>query len=207
MGKWTNCPLPPFSRRNIMTKVLFINDTKYSIEQDIEIADKHYIFASNCKNKEFFIVANLHSFGNYKWYDNILVMRDYLTAISEWNTRIQSAINNLRYEKKDTLLGDEDVNPITDDEDINNKILVIKPIALKRELRFAQQQLYLCIGGLGANEFTYGHSILCRNIFTDKISIFKRSDVCGTIINEKMPSWAFSKINSIQTQNNKPIIA
>ena len=104
-----------------------------------------------------------------------------------------------------------DVRPITDsdctvvsgEDDLNNKIVVIKPEVLRREYRRATCQLKLCVGGFGAYPHSRGSACFCIDLYTGKESRYERMDVLGVMEPEELPGWAKHGLLSIQQEQAK----
>ena len=81
-----------------------------------------------------------------------------------------------------------DCDPMTQ-EDLNGKVVVIRPEILRREYQRATHQICLCTGGFGANPNARGRAVYCRNLLTGRENKFYRSDLVGILPPEKQPEW------------------
>ena len=90
--------------------------------------------------------------------------------------------------------------PISHEDDLHGKIVVIKPEVLRREYRRATRQLKLCMGGFGASPHSRGSACYCVDLYTGKESRYERMDVLGTIQPEDLPGWAKHGLTSIQQE-------
>lgn len=192
-----------------MKRKLLVGGKEYQVRQDMTVADKHYILAESKNKKDTYIVIDLLSRDNCEIYNNIAVTNDYLQALDEWNSRIQTAIKSCKEMRErnadsDIIKADE-VEKLSTDTDINNKIIVIRESALKPEYRYPNKQIYLCAGGYGADNSSFGNSVICINLFSGEISRFSRSDILGILKQENTPEWVKLKIKKIQTQFNSSI--
>ena len=80
--------------------------------------------------------------------------------------------------------------PITSDDDLNGKVVVIKPDVLRREYRRATNQVALCDGGFGASPRSRGSACYCVNLYTGKTTRFERRDILGILKADQIPKWA-----------------
>lgn len=76
------------------------------------------------------------------------------------------------------------------EDDLNDKVVVIKSDVLRREYQQGPYQLRLCIGGFGASPKSRGSACFCRDLLTGKSSRFERLDIAGIYPMEKLPEWA-----------------
>lgn len=135
-------------------------------------------------------------------YDNCVADSDYLTAMSEWSKRISDAIAKFQSEREKTgiktiTLTKDDVFPLACDDNIVDKIVVIKPNALKREYQTSEHQLYFCVGGFGAEGKSRGRAVFLHSIIDDKHTRFNREDILGVIKADSIPDWAKDKISKL----------
>ena len=93
--------------------------------------------------------------------------------------------------------------PISYEDDLHGKIVVIKPEVLRREYRRATRQLKLCMGGFGASPHSRGSACYCVDLYTGKESRYERMDVLGTIQPEDLPGWAKHGLTAIQQEQAK----
>ena len=100
-----------------------------------------------------------------------------------------------------------DCTPVTWEDAIENKVVVIKGNILRPEFRHANHQLMLCTGGFGAQANARGRTCYCISLFDGRQTSYYRSDVLGVIEPEKLPEWAkegLAKANEIREQERKP---
>lgn len=192
-----------------MEEKLLVGGMEYQVKQKTRIADRQYILAESKKKKEMYIVFNLLKNSNCELYTDVYVSNDYLTAIEDWSNRIQSAVQSCKTMRdvnsdSNTVKPDE-VVPLNSDTDINNKIIVLRENSLIPEYRYRKRQIYLCIGGFGADNSTFGHSVVGINLYTGEISRFTRTDIMGVLKSECAPDWVIKKIRSLQEQYSSSV--
>lgn len=188
-----------------------VGNTQYTIEQDINISGTHYIFAVDEKNEMPYLVCEITSNDLFERYENCVVSDEYLTAFGEWNNRMKKAIDDCKKKLSEVpeymTLSTDDVEPLTHDMSIKNKVIVIKPDVFLREARYSQKQLHFCVGGFGAEPNSRGRAVMCDSINDDKHTRFNRMDVLGIIKEDRIPNWAKPKIAELQTTHTEPITA
>ena len=96
-----------------------------------------------------------------------------------------------------------DCTVVSYEDDLNNKIVVIKPEVLRREYRRATCQLKLCTGGFGASPHSRGSACFCVDLYTEKESRYERMDILGIMEPEKLPGWAKHGLLTVQQERAK----
>lgn len=96
-----------------------------------------------------------------------------------------------------------DCTVVSCEDDLNDKIVVIKPEVLRREYRRATCQLKLCTGGFGASPHSRGSACFCVDLYTGKESRYERMDILGIMEPEKLPGWAKHGLLTVQQERAK----
>lgn len=86
-------------------------------------------------------------------------------------------------------------------DDLNGKLVIIKPEKLRFEYQAATHQLMLCTGGFGASPNSRGTACFCHNLYSGKSTRYERSDVLATIEPKALPHWAKQKYNELVKGN------
>ncbi len=139
-----------------------------------------------------------------------MVSDDYAEILQLFSQRIAEQAKRIheervRLEEKgidDSLIQKTGFTPITYEDDLNGKVIVIKPEVLKPESQRATIQYQLCTGGFGASPHSRGSACFCTNLFSGKTSRFERMDVMGIVPAELMPDWAKAALERIELQRN-----
>ena len=130
-------------------------------------------------------------------------------VLSEKNTvrkgRLVEALMSERDGLNDySVITAERCSVVSSGDDLNGKIIVIKPEALRQEYRAANHQLKLCTGGFGASPNSRGSACFCTDLFSGKQSRFERRDILGTMEPGNLPRWAKDGLAAIQqTEKSK----
>ncbi len=143
-------------------------------------------------------------------YSGALVSDDYAEMLQIFGTRIAEQAEILKVELEqpgidgidDRPVIKEGFNPITYEDDLNGKVIVIKAEVLKPEYQRATRQYQLCTGGFGASPHSRGSACFCTNLYSGKSGRFERMDVLGIVPEEQLPDWAGSALRQIETQRN-----
>ncbi|MGL6199672.1 MAG: hypothetical protein ACRC3H_12140 [Lachnospiraceae bacterium] len=88
--------------------------------------------------------------------------------------------------------------PVQWSDSIEEKVVIIKASALRREYRSADQQLVYVTGGFGAQANARGSAVFGTNLYSGKESRWERRDIEGVIRPESMPDWAKLQLAEIQ---------
>lgn len=119
------------------------------------------------------------------------IMGIFAGRIAEEAERLQKADAELTDKGIDLRpITREDCTAISYEDNIEGKVIVLKPSALKREFCNPTCQLRYCTGGFGAQSNSRGSAVFCKSLYTGKESRFERCDVLGIMDAEKLPEWA-----------------
>lgn len=143
-------------------------------------------------------------------YDEVLCSDDYAEIIGIYGQRVAEQAEKTRIELKgpkiqgiaNAPITAAGCTPITSDDDLNGKVVVIRPEILRREYRRATNQVALCDGGFGASPRSRGSACYCVNLYTGKTSRFERRDILGILKDDQIPKWAHHGLE-IQQQKKK----
>ena len=132
---------------------------------------------------------------------------DYVEAMDEFKSLVEANINVVKsdLENRENLYGVEQLTltaaecvPNGLNDDIEGKLIIIKPEALSPEYRRADYQLRVCLGGFGASPDSRGNAVYCRDLFDGKDGRFERYDVLGVADLTKLPQWAADRYSDYQ---------
>ena len=132
-------------------------------------------------------------------YSNCIGTADYLEAVFEYTQRVQNQIKLIRQERSERGVSDE---PLTMNEcisgglgeNIEGKLVVIRPIVMHRDRRTADYQYFFADGGNGCRADAIGHAVFGQNLYTGKRARWERSDILGIADPDKLPQWAKIKL-------------
>ncbi|WP_304432650.1 hypothetical protein [Acutalibacter muris] len=172
----------------------------YTIIHSLHIGDREVVLGENQENQDGqkFMCAFCTSNWLFARYDDVLTSDDYPEIVTVYGQRIAEQAEKTRVDLSkpkfqgipNAPLTEKDCTPISYNDDLNGKIIVIKPDVLRREYRMATQQIKLCTGGFGASPNSRGSACCCVDLYSGKESRFERVDVLGTLEQEQLPEWA-----------------
>ena len=186
----------------------------YEIIQALHIGDREIVIGENQAepNGEFYMCAYCQSNGLFAAYTELMVSDEYAEIVKLFGKRVAEQAERARQELFKPKFQGIDNRPITAAnctvidyrDDLHNKVVVLKPDALRREYRVATHQLLYCTGGFGASPHSRGSACYCVNLYTGEIDRYERMDVLGTLRVDQLPQWAKLGLEQYQQkQRNK----
>lgn len=182
----------------------------YEIIQSIHIGDREIVVGENqnTENDMPYMVAFYESNAVIGRYYDVVGSDDYPEIIKIYGQRIMEQAQKTRAELSAPKIQGIDNAPITTadctvisyKDDLNDKVIVIKPEVLRREYRRATSQLKLCTGGFGASPNSRGSAVFCTDLYSGRESRYERRDVLGIIEQADLPKWAQHYLSSIQNK-------
>ena len=181
----------------------------YEIIHSLLIGEREIVIGENQSdtNGQVYMCAYCTDvLGIYARYDEIEASDSYPEIVKVYGNRIAEQAEKTRLQ----LIGDradvtdytpitgKDCIPIDSKDDLNGRIVVIKPEVLRKEYRTANYQLKLCTGGFGASPNSRGSACYCIDLHSGKESRFERWDILGTMEPEKLPAWAKDGLAAIR---------
>jgi len=185
----------------------------YEIIHSVYIGDREIVVGEDLSNTEGnkFMCAYCRPDLIYAVYNEVMGSDDYAEIIQIFGERVaeqaaktREMFNDLRLEGQDVSpLTIKDCTPISGDDDLHDKVIVIKPEKLRREYQRANYQLKLCTGGFGASSNSRGNACFCVDLFSGKSSRFERYEVMGTLKEEQLPKWAKDGLEAYRKKEQK----
>ena len=172
----------------------------YEIIHAMHIGDQEIVVGENpaAAAGQMYMCAFCEQNEIFARYDEILCSDDYAEIIGIYGQRVAEQAEKTRIELKgpkiqgiaNAPITAAGCTPITSDDDLNGKVVVIRPDVLRREYRRATNQVALCDGGFGASPRSRGSACYCVNLYTGKTSRFERRDILGILQDDQIPKWA-----------------
>ena len=183
---------------------------EYEIIQSVQIGDRQIVLGENQRDTSgmkymcAFCERNLLL---ERFYE-VLGSDDFPEVVELFGRRVMEQARKTRAELDkpllqgldDRMLTASDCTPISHDDDLHGRIIVIKPDALRREYRRATHQLKLCVSGFGAFPNSRGTACICFDLYTGKNARYERMDVLGTLEPEELPGWARDSLAAIRQE-------
>lgn len=158
---------------------------EYEIIQTVQIGDREIVVGENPAdtNGQKYMTAFCESNELFARYDEVLVSDDYPEIMKYFGERIAQQAEKTREELFTPKFQGIDVSPITAEactpitgkDDLNGKVIVIRPEVLRREYRRATNQVKLCTGGFGASPNSRGSACFCKDVYSGKLLSTMRS--------------------------------
>ena len=172
----------------------------YEIIHAMHIGDQEIVVGENpaAAAGQMYMCAFCEQNEIFARYDEVLCSDDYAEVIGIYGQRVAEQAEKTRIELKgpkiqgiaNAPITAAGCTPITSDDDLNGKVVVIRPDILRREYRRATNQVALCDGGFGASPRSRGSACYCVNLYTGKTSRFERRDILGILQDDQIPKWA-----------------
>ena len=172
----------------------------YEIIHAISIGDREVVVGDSptAPADERYLCAYCQETALGEKYTEAVVSSNYAETMREFGERVAKQAEKTRIELNkpkiqginDSPLGTDDCLPVFYEDDLRNKVVVIRADVLRREYRTATNQIKLCIGGFGASPNSRGSTCLCVDLYTGTTSSFRRWDVMGTLDETRLPKWA-----------------
>lgn len=172
----------------------------YEIIQEFHIGDQEVVIGENlnASSSERYMCAYCQSNAIMAQYTDVMVSDDFCEIAKLSGERLAEQAEKTRaamFKPKfqgivTTPLTKDDCAPISCEDDLNGKVVVIKQEVLRREYRMATKQIKLCTGGFGAHPHSRGSACYCVDLYSGKETRFDRQDILGTLETEQLPHWA-----------------
>lgn len=172
----------------------------YEIIHSLYIGDREIVVGDNpnAAKDERYICMNLQHLDVFLKPEDAIVSDDFTEIIQEYGNRLAAQAEKTRplvmkpkIQGIDTrILTGKDCHRIDCRDNIQGKIIVIKPTALRREYQMCTNQIMLCTGGFGASPNSRGNACYCVDLYTGEKCRQERPDVLGTLERSQLPQWA-----------------
>lgn len=180
----------------------------YEIIQALHIGDREIVIGENttAAEGEKYLCAFCTANDLFTRYDECIVSDDYPEIVQLFGERVAQQAEKTRQELfrprfqgiPNSPITVKDCAPLTSEDNLEGKIVVIKQEVLRREYRMATHQLKLCRGGSGAYPNSRGSACFCTDLYSGKEARFERWDILGTLEPEQLPKWAKHYLDNIQ---------
>ena len=185
----------------------------YEIFQAISIGTKEIVMGESPEASvdERYMCAYCTMNEIFAQYSGVMVSGDYTEMLKLFQERVREETEKLREELAqperegidDRPVTNEGFVPVSYDDELKGKVIVIRPDVLKREYQRATRQYQLCTGGFGASPNSRGSACFCTNIYSGQESRFERRDVLGIVPEDQMPDWVREKLESLNHQRER----
>lgn len=185
----------------------------FHIIQSMFIGDKEVVIGENpsaLPGHRYMCALGTHN-ALFNQFTDVLESDDYPAIVQIYTQRVTEQNEKVRAETERMEKQGIDLAPITTDgcqvitadDDLNGKVIVIKPDVLRQEYRVPTHQLKLCLGGFGASPHSRGSAVFCADLYSGQKARFERWDVLGVLEPEALPEWAKRGLATIQRQQSE----
>ena len=181
----------------------------YAITQELCIGDKTVVFGEKPGDygPDRYLCAYRQMILFYASYSEIET-GSYLDMMDVFTTRVQAQIEQARETLSQIKVPIEVITPemcSPDDpgENIEGKVVAIKPEVLRPECQHAANQLGYVVGGFGAHGNARGNAVFVKNLYSQEDTRFERYDVQGIVKPECLPEWAKQNLEQIKQRQKK----
>lgn len=179
----------------------------YEIFQAISVGSEEIVLGENIHAApgERYMCARCTSNGIVAVYREVMVSDDYTELLQLYGQRIaETAQQLLEVPLPDhTPVAETAVTLLNSNDDLHNKVVVIRADVLKKEFQKAAYQYQLVIGGFGASANSRGSACYCTSLFNGETARFERRDILGVVHEDQMPAWVRHGFEQIKKQREK----
>lgn len=185
---------------------LRIGDREVVLGYDPENKDGNHYMTAFCEENDLFIR-----------YDEVLASPNYAETVELFANRIATQAHRVReqmeaeqrnvtdnraYDSKrcEVISG---CKLVSEADNLNGQVIIIKPEILREEYRTAAHQLHLCTGGFGTYPNARGSAVFCTNLYDGSKSRFERSDVLAILDRSAVPEWAEKQLSEFKKSEHQ----
>ena len=173
----------------------------YTVINSMYIGHREIILGENPKavTGERYVCCYAERVLFYEQYLEAQVSDDFAEIVKLYGERVTQAADEMNDE-----ITAKDCKPISHDDAIEDKVIVIRGNVLRPEFRHASHQLMLCTGGFGAQKNARGRTCYCISLYSGKQTSFYRGDVLGVMDKRALPEWAKIGLqNALEIRQNE----
>lgn len=185
----------------------------YKIIHALHIGDQEIVVGENssASTGEKYMCAFCEQNAFFARYGEMMVSDDYPEIIGLYGQRVAEQAEKTRLSLFDPRLenvpngplGIDDCKPLSGQDDLNQKIVVIRADVLRREYRRATNQVALCVGGFGASPNSRGTACYCVKLYSGETARYERQDILGIMKSERVPRWAQQGLREYQEKQQQ----
>ncbi|WFB59571.1 hypothetical protein [Paenibacillus sp. BR1-192] len=133
---------------------------------------------------------------------------DYLQAMQDFTKLMQWEIEKLQTERSALPepmgpVPSAHCLPIKGEDELNGKLVVIRPERLRPEFRTADHQVVRVTGGFGASGHSRGRAVFAMRLYSGDECRYNREDLLGFLKQEHTPAWAAEKLALLQAEKQQ----
>lgn len=184
----------------------------YEVIHSIHFGGKEFVMGEDMGNKDglYYLAADCERNEIFERYDRCVAGDDFTEIMEIFSQRLSEEVQNLKAEHDKitapeamSIIKSGDCTLLSHDDNLKDRIIVIKPEKLRPEHRIAINQLYIATDGNGAYPNARGTAVFCKNIYDGSSTRYERYDIMGTMEPDKLPEWAKSRYDDIIDKKNR----
>ncbi|MDR1565052.1 MAG: hypothetical protein LBS74_08860 [Oscillospiraceae bacterium] len=180
-----------------------VADTGYEVLLSEWVGGKEFIVAENpqADETERYMAATYERKAFLGQYFDVVVGDEYDDAAQEFEKRVNTAREVIESELDkrgfpSELFTAEQCVPHSYEQDINKKVVAIKPECLADEYRRGSEQLMYVTGGFGASRNSRGTAVFCVQLSDGTKARYERYQVLGIV--KDLPDWAKQRLDTVK---------
>ena len=170
----------------------------YSVKYSMYIGHKDIALGENpnADKDERYMCCFVETNAIFERYSGVLVSDDFAEIAKVFGQRVADAAEEIVQENERACqevgmneeLMAESCAPLSYEDFIENKVVVVKGSILRPEFRHANHQLMLCTGGFGAQANARGRTCYCISLYDGRKTSFYRTDFLGVMDEKSFPN-------------------
>ncbi len=188
-------------------KPRMVND--YTVINSMFVGTREFLICENMKapDKQYYMVCEASNNGLFEYYTDAYTHEDYLMVMKNYIDRLDNQLGKIvdEYVKEGVpkaLITASMCSQKVFEEDLEGKILVIKPSALRAEYRTASNQIIRCTGGNGARPGAIGNAVYNYRMFDGEQARWERYHILGELKPEHYPEWLVDVLECEKAMEN-----
>lgn len=150
----------------------------------------------NADKDERYMCCFVETNAIFERYSGVLVSDDFAEIAKVFGQRVADAAEEIIQENERACqevgmneeLTTNSCKPISYEDSIENKVVVVKGSILRPEFRHANHQLMLCTGGFGAQASARGRTCYCISLYDGRKTSFYRTDFSASWMKRSFPN-------------------
>ncbi len=186
---------------------------EYEVLTSIMIGEYEIVLCENqnAPKDEVFLCGYIENNGVFERMTDCIFSDSYADVATIYGERIAEKAEAVQKELErigknmddDSELTAKDCMPITDADDLIDKVIVLRGDILRPEYKRASNQLILCTGGFGSVPNSRGRTCYGLHLYDSRHTQCLRQDVLGVVPEDKLPQWAKDSLEAIRKQSTE----
>lgn len=184
----------------------------YEIEFGYRVGDREVLFGVDPASDKPYFCALYHTRFEIvqirELYEDCVTSDNYVEIAEQFAAYVQSQCQKVRekWAKVDVprvRITEEMCRPRFPAQNLNGKIVAVKPSYLRPEYQSADRQLFLLVDGYGPNGRNQMATCDCINLYTGESDLWRRHEIMGEVKPEFLPDWAKERTAAIREKQSE----